>query len=454
MTALATVPQSPDPKPEFPTAHPRGLYVLALTEFGERGGYYGMLALLPLYLTEVLRMGEGDAGNLTGTYTASVFLAALPGGFLADKKLGTLRAAALGMAIMVVGHLAMALGTLNALYAAFALIAAGNGLFKPSMASRVSRLYAADDPRREAAFYIFYLGVNLGAFVVPLLMMFVRSRWGFHAAFGVAGGILALSLAQFWLQRHHLNERNLVARLIEKHEQFSRRVTIRRFVAVILMSSVLMAFWIGFNQQFGTLEFWTKSDVNRHGIPPEAFSSVNPLYILLLTVPVTRLCARLRLSVPVRMVLGMLWAAVGFGVLVLACVLQGKDKANMGWLIGAYFAITVGELFVSPMSLSLVTKIAPPRLLSTVVGLYYLFTAGGSKLAGRLGKAYWEEVPHSHFFGGVVLIALVAAGVMACFSGYLRRVIKEAMEHELRQKEEALRSQEQVSVQAEPALAA
>ena len=106
------------------------------------------------------------------------------------------------------------------------------------------------------------------------------------------------------------------------------------------------------------------------------------------------------------------------------------------------------------MSLSLVTKIAPPRLLSTVVGLYYLFTAGGSKLAGRLGKAYWEEVPHSHFFGGVVLIALVAAGVMACFSGYLRRVIKEAMEHELRQKEEALRSQEQVSVQAAPALAA
>lgn len=426
--------------PQRSTKHPRGLYVLAATEFGERGAYYGMLALLPLYLTEVLRMGEGDAGNLTGTYTAAVYLAALPGGFVADKKLGTLRAAALGMAIMVLGHLAMALGTLNALYGAFALIAVGNGLFKPSMASRVSRLYAADDQRRDSAFYIFYLGVNSGAFAVPLLMMFVRSLWGFHAAFGVAGGILALSLGQFWLQRHHLNERNIVARFIEKNEQLSPRVTARRILAVVLMSSVLMAFWIGFNQQFGTLEFWTKSDVARHGIPPEAFSSVNPFFILTLTVPVTRLCLMLRLSVPVRIVLGMLWAAAGFGLLVLACFVSGQDKANMAWLIGAYFAITVGELLVSPMSLSLATKIAPPRLLSTVVGLYYLFTAGGSKLAGRIGKAFWENVPHGDFFAGVVLIALVAAVVMACFSGYLRRVIAEAMEHEVQQKQEARRA--------------
>ena len=164
----------------------------------------------------------------------------------------------------MLGHLAMALGTLNALYAAFALIAVGNGLFKPSMASRVSQLYAADDPRREAAFYIFYLGVNLGGLrgaaahdVRPQPLGLPRGLWSGRRHPGAEPQPVLVAAPPPQRAEHGSSPHR-------KTEQFSRRVTIRRFVAVILMSSVLMAFWIGFNQQFGTLEFWTKSDVNRH----------------------------------------------------------------------------------------------------------------------------------------------------------------------------------------------
>lgn len=402
-----------------PPKHPRGLWVLTATEVWERASYYGMLALLVLYLKEHLRMDEGQASNLMGTYTGLVYLAALPGGILADRWLGALRAVFLGGLLMVAGHVAMALGTVNALYAAIGLIAVGNGLFKPSMAGLVRNLYPPGDPRIDPAFSIFYVGVNVGAFVAPIGLALVRVRWGFHAAFGLAGVGLAVGMIQLALQRRHIQTLNMAVALVVESQELPRRATRQRIGAIVLMAAVMLFFWIAFGQNAGTMVFWAADCVDRRGVPTEMFESINPLFIMLLTAPVVRIFRHV--STPSKIVLGMLFTGAAFAVLALA----PPARAHIGWFVGSCFAITVGELLVSPMGLAMVAKLAPPRYLGTLTGIWYLSTAAGNKLAGKLG-VLWPRIPHAQFFALLVASSLLAAGFMQWRRWQLQDAIEEA----------------------------
>ncbi len=210
--------------------HPRGLFVLTAMEIWERFSYFGMLTLLMLYMKEYLHLQDDESSNLVGTYTGLVYLATLPGGVIADRVLGHMKAVYLGGLLMILGHLAMAFGTIYAMYLAFALIASGNGLFKPSMSSQVRGLYPAGDSRIDSAFSIYYFGVNVGAFLAPPVVAFIRARWGWHAAFGAAGVGLTIGLVQLFLQRRHLfdRSRNLTVAFVEETQQLSPRATRRR----------------------------------------------------------------------------------------------------------------------------------------------------------------------------------------------------------------------------------
>lgn len=430
-----------DPSPELtpaadgttaqPTSHPRGLYVLAMAEVWERGSYYAMLALLCLYLTESLGLTEEAAMNLVGTYTGLVYLAALPGGWIADRFLGHIRASFIGGALMVAGHAAMALGTLSSLYWAIGLIAVGNGLFKPSMSSNVRGLYAAGDKRIDNAFSIYYFAVNVGAFISPLIVAAIRHKWGFHAAFGAAGLGLAIGMVQLYFQRHHVDRaRNLTVAMVEQTEELPPKESRQRIGAIVLLSSVAIFFFMAFNQSAITLTLWARDCVDRHGIPTETFESVNPLCIMALTVPMTMLLNRFPISTPAKIIVGMLITAAAYGLLALASSLNGTMLANMAWLIGFYFVQTVGELFVSPMGLSMVSKLAPAKHLSSMIGVWYLASAIGNKLAGKLGYL-WKLIPHSQFFSLIVCTSLAAALFMWWRSGALQSAIDAAFKQDM-----------------------
>jgi POT family proton-dependent oligopeptide transporter len=428
------------------TKHPKGLYVLFFTEMWERFGFYLLNALLAFYLTERHHFAEGDASNWIGNYQGLVYLSPFFGGLLADRYLGYRRSVLIGAALLAAGYFMLALNSIPALYGAVTLLIMGNGLFKPNISTQVGNLYPQGDPRRDSAFSIFYVGINIGAFLAPFVGEYMRQHYGFPAAFAAAGVGMVLSMLIFWTLGGYLkvaDQLSSVAAVLDvplpaEYEDApeSKDVEKKRIIAIFIVCGIIMFFWVAFQQNATTLNFWAKNNTDRtihlwnlhtpipwlnrlfHGqdfeIPPGWFQAVNPLFIFTLTGLVVWLFAQLRKvnrepSTPAKMAMGILLTAAAYAVMVVGS-LKGGDygKVSMWWLNLAYFVITNAELCLSPIGLSLIAKLAPRRMTAMMMGVWFIATAIGNKLAGTLGLL-WNVWPHSRFFALLVASSLFAA---------------------------------------------
>jgi POT family proton-dependent oligopeptide transporter len=440
-----------------PTRHPPGLYLLFTTEMWERMSYYGMRALLTLYMVDKTRGGFGwdkkDALAIYGWYTGLVYLTPLLGGFLADRYLGQRRAVTIGGVLMMIGHFLMAVPGVPAFYAALSFLILGNGLFKPNISTMVGGLYREGDPRRDGAFTIFYMGINLGAGLSSYVCGTLGEKVGWDWGFGSAGVGMGLGLIVFLVLAKRLlgdigTKPGAAAATVKsdtadakgyrdvpafKEEHAPLTTEERDRIKVILILAVFVIFfWAAFEQAGGLMNLYTDEKVNRFvfgwEIPTTWFQSVNPAFIMLLGPIFAAMWTRLGKegkdpSIPVKMGLGLLLLSLGF-VLMLGASRQSaaEGKAALMWVVGAYFLHTMGELCLSPVGLSMVTKLAPKRLASLLMGAWFLSNAIANKLAGAIG-GYADELGEFKLFGFIVAFTAVAGVVLIAIAAPLRRMM-------------------------------
>jgi POT family proton-dependent oligopeptide transporter len=426
--------------------HPAGLYLLFGTEMWERFSYYGMRALLVLTMvagTHKANPGFGwdDAAalRLYGDYTALVYLTPLIGGWLADNYLGQRICVIIGGIIMAAGQFVLAKavpGSLSLFYVGLGLLTVGNGFFKANISTMVGDLYRKGDARRDGGFTIFYMGINVGALLAPL----VCSTFGEDAAYGwsygyfAAGCGMCLSVViQLLFARRMLGDlgvkpsaKRALAASGGKHaplthiERDRLRVVFMLFVFVVL-------FWASFEQAGGLMNLYAADKTNRfltatYEIPAGYFQSVNSIFIVLLAPIFAGIWSRLARvgrnpAAPVKMVFGLLLTALGFVCMVGAVYDQrAHGKASMLWLIGAYFFQTMGELCISPVGLSVVTKLAPLRLASVMMGVWFMINFVANWLAGQVG-ALAETLGDMTIFAGITVVLIVFALILWAVSG-------------------------------------
>jgi len=411
--------------------HPRGLIVLFLTEMWERFGYYLMLTLFALYLNEYWHLDEGTSSSWYGLYIALIYLSPLFCGMVADK-IGHKLSVKIGATTMAVGYLLIGVPTINVLVLACALVILGNGFFKPSIGTLVGKMYYRSDPRRDSAFSYFYLGVNVGAFFAPFAAAYLRSNYGWQYAFSAAGIGMFLGLAIF----------SLFAKIIPSVESENGQEVVidpqiqkQRDYALYFMCVVVMFFWAAFHQNGSTQVFYARDHIDRtlggaltSALDPVYYEAINSFFILVMIPVIVKIFRALgnigkEPSTPIKIGMGMLLIGLGYFVFQVSSLLGGDTgRVSSKWFIHATFWITLGEILLSPMGLSMVSKLANPKKVARMMGIWYLATAGGNYLAGYLGK-YWLVWTHSRFFGVLVLMCLGAGGFLFLFKGWLNGVM-------------------------------
>lgn len=428
--------------------HPKGLYLLFFTEMWERFSYYGMRAILIYYLTKTYLQGglaidKDTASLIYGYFTGFVYFTPLIGGWLADKFLGQRLAITIGGITMMLGQFTLfAINTHTGLYLGLFLLIIGNGFFKPNISTLVGNLYPAGDDRRDSAFSIFYMGINLGALIAPIVIgvltedifaqkdatgkiMSFGYKYGFLAA-GIGmllGQILFNSLAQKYLgeigkrPKNALKVEEEISVVQDKLEGNSelKHIETQRISVIFILFLFAVFFWAGFEQAGSSIALYTDAYINRnislpfignYTIPASLFQSVNPFFIVILA-PLFAIFwnSKLgkKLTTPVKMGLGMVILGIGFWFMLGAVAERGGDitdptiKASLWWLVLTYFVHTVGELCLSPVGLSVVTKLAPVRLASLLMAVWLLSSSVANFLGGYIA-AYVEKLGTGQVF--------------------------------------------------------
>lgn len=420
--------------------HPKGLYVLFASEAWERFSFYSMLALFTLYLRDPadgFGWSEAEAIRLYSWYLTFVYASPLIGGLLADRYLGYLRTTLIGGVFFIAGHLLLSFHSLTIVYVALACLVVGNGLFKPNVSTMVGNLYPDGSPLKDQAFVIFYFGINVGAFVAPVVMEIVKQQAGYHPAFAVAAFGMVISVVTLYVFRSYVTQADAPvqrsdgsrARSELDHVPDSRRVG-----ALLVVFAIVVVFWMAFHQNGSTLTYWADDNTDWN-VSGTIANAINPAWILLLSFPLVAIWGYLgrrgkEPSTPVKMTFGMLLTGISFFVLYWAALVgeasvTGPDpydyQVSPAWLIASYGIVTLGELLLSPMGLSLVSKVAPFRLRGMMMGGWFVATAVGNKLTA-IG-VYWTRWPHSTFFAVLGLMCVAVAGVLAV----LLKPLKKAM---------------------------
>ncbi len=468
--------------------HPRGLATLFMTELWERFSYYGMRALLVLFMTAGAASGGlgfdvAKAGAVYGLYTASVYMLSLPGGWIADRFLGQRRAVLYGGMLIAAGNILLAVPALATFYFGLTVSAVGTGLLKPNVSVMVGQLYGADDARRDAGFSIFYMGINLGAFLSPLVCGYLGQQVNWHIGFGVAAAGMVLGLIQYVAGGKHLRQAGLHPEPAATPEQGTRErrwlrnglgttlililvlaglnlsgavnitagllsdalgvmllVTVVVFfswlffgadwssaerkklmvVGVLFLASAL--FWCMFEQAGSTLNLFadrsTDKNVLGFSFPSSWFQSVNSLFIIALAPAFAWLWVRLgsrEPSSPAKFVMGLLATGLGFVVMALGALkASGGAQVSPMWLVVVYLLHTVGELCLSPVGLSAMTKLAPARIGSLLMGVWFLSLSVGNYLGGRIASMY-ESLPLPTLFGLIAAFGIAAGLILSLF---------------------------------------
>ena len=439
--------------------HPRGLTFLFATEMWERFSYYGMRALLVLYMVKFLLLPEHAdaviglgalkqllesmfgplgtqpfASHIYGLYTGLVYLTPLFGGILADRVLGQHRTILLGAALMAVGHFMMAFEPLF-LFALTTLIL-GNGAFKPNMSAQVGGLYAPGDRRRDRAYSIFYVGINLGAFLAPLVCGTLGEELGWHYGFTAAGVGMTIALAIYLYAMPGLPPDELHKSMAAgtTHKPLDRNEW-RAILALIALFVPTTLFWATYEQQGNTIVLWADDHTDRMidlivwrgEIPITWFQAFNPFLIFLFTPFLVALWARqakrgTEPSTVTKMSIGCFGVALANLIMVAAAWRAAGDEASWLWLLGYFVIITIGELYLSPIGLSLVSKVAPARMVSMLMGLWLATSFTGNFIAGWLGS-FWSGMDKTTFFLMIAGIAAMAGAVIFTFDRPLKKII-------------------------------
>jgi len=426
-----------DPSAPVKAKHPRGLPVLFFTEMWERFSYYGMRAFLILYMVAPVAAGglgfdDRHAGSLYGTYTGSVWLAAIFGGVIADRFLGQYRSVLLGGIIIALGHFTLAFKVLPSFYAGLALIVIGTGLLKPNVSILLGSLYEQGDNRRDAGFSIFYMGINLGAFLGPIIAGYLAQKVNWHLGFACAGVGMVLGVVQYVLGRGKLApgiERLSAGRAVPKTGAASGSTggftagEWKRIAAVFVLFVFASLFWGAYEQAGSTLNLfgdrYTRTTILGFSFPSSWYVSVQAFFVILLAPVMGWLWLRLGKREPssaAKFALALLFAGLSFLFLVPAARFAqtgAGTRVSPLWLVGAYFIVEIGELCLSPIGLSVVTKLAPVRIVGLMMGVWFLSNAAGNKIAGYTA-GFFSSMPLGQLFG-IVAGACLAASVLMFF---------------------------------------
>ena len=426
--------------------HPRGLFLLFTVEMWERMSYYGMRALLVLYMTSKtsdanagLGWTQGDALKLYAIYTGLVYATPVFGGWIADHYIGKRRSVYIGGITMMIGHFLMAIENMGAFYTALICLIVGNGFFKPNISTMVGGLYEEGDTRRDSAFTIFYMGINLGAVLGGVVCGTMGENIGFHYGFAAAGVGMALGLITFFFLEKKLipvhvgnnPEPATADEATDSHAPFTS-AEVQQISVILVLAVFTMFFWAAFEQAGGLMNIYTYQKVDRHfmgmEVPASAFQSVNPAIIFLFAPLFSILWTFLGKrgwvpSTPVKMAFGLILLSFGF-VFMLHAVNEADagitGKAALFWIVGAYFWHTMGELCLSPIGLSMVTKLAPARIVSLMMGVWFGSNFIANLVAGQVG-AYSEKLGEFPLFTGIIFATAGAGMVLFLVSGPLVR---------------------------------
>ncbi|MCB1189307.1 MAG: peptide MFS transporter [Leptospiraceae bacterium] len=404
--------------------HPNGLAVLFFTEMWERFSFYGMRALLILYLVKVLKFDDKQAGSIYGAYTGLVYLTPLLGGYVADRYIGYRKAILFGGILMAFGHLSLAINQINSFFIGLGLLILGNGFFKPNISTLLGRLYHNKIHLKDSGFTIFYMGINLGAFFGSWLCGLIGEKYSWHLGFGLAGFGMIIGLLIFRFGFHSLEEGGNITFLPEAqgiHKPLTKIETDRIWVIAIL-SAFGMFFWLAFEQAGSSISLFTDrfTDRNVFGyiIPASTIQSVNPFMILLLAPLFTKMWTymaerNIEPITPIKFMYGFVFLGIGFGMLALGAMnIQNGTKASLLWIIFAYLFHTIGELFLSPVGLSMVTKLSPVRFGGFLMGFWFLSTAFSQFIAGVLSGEMSKFASISSFFLIFVITSFASAMIL------------------------------------------
>jgi len=493
--------------------HPAGLRTLFFAELWERFSYYGMRALLVLFMTAPIAAGGlgwsvAKAGPIYGLYTAMVYLVALPGGWIADRILGPRKSVFWGGVVIMCGHIVLAIPSEKTFYLGLALVVVGTGLLKPNISTMVGRLYAPEDARRDAGFSIFYMGINLGALLAPLVTASlaqeewfkgVLTSWGWsptvswHWAFGATAVGMFLGLVWYVVDRKTLGEAGLHPEVASDEEAARIRrqflgglglsvlalatvgvlhltgaITLtaekvsntfgvllllavvaffawlflnrgwtsderKRLVVIAVLFLGASVFWSVFEQAGSTLTLFaersTRNEVFGMSFGSGKWQSVNSLWVVILAPVFAWLWVKLGNRNPssaAKFALGLLFVALGFGLMVPAASLAANgDRVGWWWLLGCYFLHTVGEMCLSPVGLSAMTKLAPARVGSMMMGVWFMATSVGNFIGGQVASVY-EKFSLPQLFGVVALYALAFAGLLGLLVKPIKRMLERA----------------------------
>lgn len=423
--------------------HPRGLTTLFFTEIWERFSYYGARAILILYMVAPVAAGglgfdTVRATTLYGAYTASVYLTALPGGWVADRFTGARRAVLLGGILISAGNFLLASGSLSLLYAGMILIAFGTGLLKPNVSSMVGSLYSEDDPRRDGGFSIFYMGINIGAFISPLICGYLAEKIDWRLGFAAAGSGMIVGLVQYLANRQRLAHvggkpaKAAPTPQTVRHRSAFTAQEWKRLGAIAIFFVFSSIFWMAFEQAGSSLNLFAKEKTDNrvlgYSYPASWYQSVNSLFIISLAPLFSWLWVRMgrrQPSSPAKFSAGLFAVGFGFVVLVAASSLVGDGKVSPAWLIGVYLFHTIGELLLSPVGLSTVTKLAPERIAGLMMGVWFLSLSLGNLMGGWVAGFFDASAEGAlvRLFGAVAITTISAGAVIALLSPWVRRLM-------------------------------
>ena len=466
--------------------HPRGLSTLFFTEMWERFSYYGMRALLVLFMIDTARggmgMGKAEAGAVYGLYTFAVYALALPGGWVADRLIGQRRAVLVGGIIIAAGHYALAVPAELTFYVGLGLVALGTGLLKPNVSAIVGDLYTGNDARRDAGFSIFYMGINVGAFLGPGICSLLGEKVDWHLGFGAAGVGMTFAVLQYALGRRHLagagelkgEAAGLQARARSRGqflkglgvfaaaalalaaltsagvltltvEAVARTVSLSISVLAVLYFSYVILFacrdglerrrvglifvlfigaaifWSGFEQAGSSMNLFAKEHTDlmilSWEFPAGWLQQVNPLLIVMLAPLMGMLWVGLgsrNPSLGVKFAFALALLGAGFFVMAWGSQYVAAGKVSPVWLVTTYFFHTVGELCLSPVGLSSITKLSPTRLVGQMMGTWFMGAALGNLIAGLMAGRLETMTAEELFFNVAVTSVVAAALFLIC----------------------------------------
>src|SRR5690625_4130272 len=396
--------------------HPIGLYILFFTEMWERFSYYGMRGILVLYIVASASgadPGMGwtykDALGLYAIYTMAVYVASIPGGWIADKFLGQKKTVMLGGLLLVVGHGILAIPQEWAFFSGLVLIVLGVGGLKPNISTMVGGLYEPGDPRRDSGFTIFYIGINIGALLAGIIVGLVAHYYGWHYGFGLAGiGMLIGQIVYISGQKYlkGVGESSKGDKVSPEEKAAAERPLTKiekdRVIVLLISFLIIIVFWGAFEQAGGLMNLYTDTKVNRHiglswleEIPAAVFQGLNSAYIIIFGTAVGGFWVWWKkkgreASSLFKMAIGTIIMGWGFIFMYFAAQEASSEtfgKAAMTWIFLAYLFHTIGELSASPVALSFITKLSPVKYASIMMGLFFAASGFGSKLAGSIGEA-------------------------------------------------------------------